>query len=262
MPMPMPMRMPMRMPMPVGTVILADQLIHRMHRLCPVVRVLALHADVPHHGVNLAVAMILGDEEGDRGEVGEEVWRSGVNEGLTCLIHSQGDLLGSFDLVFHVRKVDIVAIHVNLHEQWMRATIDSPTDSPTNDHDPTHMHRCTEADFNQQLLVVGFDHRVCLTPLGMGLENPQGIGLGGIERGGMRDVLVEIPGVFRVFRIMTVRAAAHGGKIEDGRLTVLCQKKNGWPEALTMHPPTKSYHFPIVWHLHARGVIIRDGPMP
>lgn len=165
------MPMSMRMPMPVGTVILADQLIHRMHRLRPVVRVLALHADVPHHGVYLAVAMILGDEEGDRGEVGEEVRRSGMNEGLTSLIHSQGDLLSSFDLVFHVRKVDIVAIHVNLHEQWMRATIDSPT-SPTNDHDPTHMHRSTEAHFNQQLLVVGFDHRVCLTPLGMGLENP------------------------------------------------------------------------------------------
>ena len=168
MPMPMPMRMSMRMPMPMGTVILADQFIHRMHRLRPVVRVLALHADVPHHGVDLAVAMILGDEEGDRGEVGEEVWRSCVNEGLTRLIHSQGDLLSRFHLVFHVRKVDIVAIHVNLHEQWMRATIDSPT----NDHDPTHMHRCTEADFNKQLLVVGFDHRVCLTPLGMGLENP------------------------------------------------------------------------------------------
>lgn len=74
----------------------------------------------------------------------------------------------------------------------------------------------------------------------------------------MGDVLVEIPGVFRVFRIMTVRATAHGGKIEDGKETdSSVPKKNGWPEALTMHPPTKSYHFAIVSHLHARGVIIR-----
>lgn len=169
------MPMDMRMPMPVGTVFLAHQLIHRMHRLGAVVRVLALHADVPHHCVYFAVAMILGDEEGDRGEVGEKVWRSCVNEGLALLIHSQGDFLGSFDLV-DVGKVDVFTIHVNLHEQWMRAA----TIRPPDDHDPAHMHRRTEADLDEQLLVIGFDHRLCLTPLGMGLENSQGIWLSSI----------------------------------------------------------------------------------
>ena len=74
-------------------------------------------------------------------------------------------------------------------------------------------------------------------------------------------MLVEIPGVFRVFRIMTVRAAAHGGTKSRmaKRLTVLCQKKMDGREALTMHPPTKSYHFAnCVTFANLGGVIIWD----